>query len=164
MMKSTNLLLTVSVCLAQLTAPGLHADNCPPQLAPVMRPDAKALLESGQAADPVTGACKKAGGRLAAPKRTVSYTGFFYEDFEDMEPLQLSNGWVAVATPGLPGDTWSVATLGAGDNVVGGVSGDQYAFILGNRDSDNPVPHDAWLFSPKISLEKGVEYDVDFYT
>ncbi len=133
-------------------------------LAPVAAAGPTALLQSGKAADPLMDELP-AKERCAAPvMRTITETGFLYEDFEDMQPLHLSGGWVALATPGLPDDTWNVATLGSGDNTVHGVSGEQYAFILGNRDSSNPIPHDAWLFSPKVKLEANVAYDLEFFT
>lgn len=102
---------------------------------------------------------------LSKPMRIISHEGFFYEDFEDMTPGHLGCGWTALATPGLPNDIWNVATLGASeDDKVQGISGFRYAYILGNHDASNPIPHDSWLFSPAVSLNEGTEYDLTFFT
>ncbi|MDE7412581.1 MAG: carboxypeptidase regulatory-like domain-containing protein [Muribaculaceae bacterium] len=96
--------------------------------------------------------------------RVKAKEDYFFEDFESMQPGKLNDGWKTSFTPGHPSDVWSVATLGSGDDPIQGVSGTQYAYILGNRDSSDPYGHDAWLFSPAIRLKSGMEYDVEFYS
>lgn len=98
------------------------------------------------------------------PKRLVAQEGFFYEDFESMRPGVLDSGWTTSPTPGHPSDNWSVATLGKGDDPLHGPSGYQYAYILGNRNPDDPYGHDAWLFSPKVSMKAGQKYKIEFFS
>lgn len=100
----------------------------------------------------------------AGPMRLVSQDGFFYEDFEKMTPGVLDSGWTTSPTPGHPSDNWSVATLGAGDKTVPGMSGYQYAYILGNRDTTDPYSQDAWLFSPAVNLPADTECKIEFFS
>lgn len=99
-----------------------------------------------------------------SPLRVISEKGFFYEDFESMKPGLLDSGWTTSATPGLPNDCWSVATLGTDGDGMSGTSGYQYAYILGNRDPKVEKGHDAWLFSPGVECEGGREYRLEFFT
>lgn len=165
-MRKSNLIYGLPISLALLAGAMLYGKNLPggeiPYLNPIVKEDFASLLSSGKVYDAAMTETDMASRK--APMRTIVREGFLYEDFEDMTPLKLSNGWTATATPGLAGDIWNVATLGSGDNTIQGPSGDKYAFILGNRDAKNPIPHDSWLFSPAVSLEKGVTYDIDFWT
>lgn len=165
-MRKSNLIFGLPLSLSLLAGAMLYGKKLPEggvrYLNPVVKEDASSLLESGRAHDAAMN--ESAPAPKKAPMRTIVREGFLYEDFEDMRPLHLSNGWTATATPGLPEDIWNVATLGSGDNTIQGPSGDKYAFILGNRDAKNPISHDAWLFSPGVMLEKGITYDVDFWT
>lgn len=97
-------------------------------------------------------------------QKTIARDDFFYEDFESMGmDGMFSSDWTTIATPGLPDDCWSVGTLGAGDNIVSGTSGACYAYILGNRSTENTLAHDAWLFSPAIPMKADQEYQIEFY-
>ena len=98
------------------------------------------------------------------PMRIISKEGFFYEDFEKMTPGLLDSGWTTFSTPGHPSDNWSVGTLGTDDKGMNGTSGYKYAYILGNRDPKHPYDHDAWLFSPSVSLKAGEECKIEFFT
>lgn len=95
--------------------------------------------------------------------KVVKADGFLFEDFEsaDEETQSLPQGWTATATPGLNDGTWHAGTLGRDGQPLNGVSGFKYAYILGNRDTDNP--HDAWLFSPGLEMEAGKEYQIEFF-
>lgn len=97
-------------------------------------------------------------------KRIVSSEGFFYEDFESMTDAVLTDGWVTTATPGLPDGKWGVGSLGTDGKAMAGTSGYTYAYILGNRDKNSDIPHDAWLFSPGVELKADREYKIEFCT
>ncbi len=95
--------------------------------------------------------------------RLITSPEFLYENFESVPDgtQALPEGWTAQSTPGLPEDTWSAGTLGRDGTPMNGVSGYNYAYILGNRESDDA--HDAWLFSPGLQLEAGKEYNIEFF-
>ncbi|MDE5575551.1 MAG: carboxypeptidase regulatory-like domain-containing protein, partial [Bacteroidales bacterium] len=65
-----------------------------------------------------------------------------------------------MATPGHDEDTWMSGTLGTSGNPVSGVYDYKYAFILGGK----AFPHDAWMFSPGVTMKALQEYRVDFFT
>ncbi|MDE7413997.1 MAG: carboxypeptidase regulatory-like domain-containing protein [Muribaculaceae bacterium] len=135
--------IMLSTIMGATREPGLQSDIAPLKRV-VAAKEAPALPEKGL--------------------RHVTHDGFFYEDFESMKPGVLDSGWTTLPTPGHPSDTWSVATLGTGDeNIVQGISGMQYAYILGNRNPDDQYGHDAWLFSPKVKLKAGQEYKIEFF-
>lgn len=96
-------------------------------------------------------------------QRIVKADGFMYENFESVPDgeTSLPEGWIAVATPGSPDDTWHAGTLGRDGTPLNGVSGFKYAYILGNRDGNGG--HDAWLFSPGLEMEAGTEYTIEFF-
>lgn len=99
--------------------------------------------------------------KKSAPLRTLARTDYFFEDFEDTdyENLRLPEGWTTTATPG-QSDAWGCGTLGDSyGDAINGVSGWQYAFVLGTPDGSD---HDTWLFSPAIELTEGLHY-LDFF-
>lgn len=96
--------------------------------------------------------------------RIVRSEGFFYEDFESMTEGVLTDGWVTTATPGVPDGKWGVGSLSTDGKAMAGTSGYTYAYILGNRDKENGIPHDAWLFSPELEMEADKEYIIEFCT
>ena len=80
----------------------------------------------------------------------------FHEDFEDATNTAdqaLPAGWTNIASPDNPEDQWLAGQLTYEDQVFLGSSGQYYMYILGGS-----APHDAWAFSPKITLEAGKEY------
>lgn len=100
------------------------------------------------------------------PHRVVVNGDYLFEDFESVpdDEQKLPDGWLAIGTPGLESDIWSAGTLGMNGTPMNGVSGYKYAYILGSRNSQMPIPHDSWLFSPGVTLQEGVNYYIDFYS
>lgn len=98
-----------------------------------------------------------------SPQRVISSDGFLFENFEtSSDDGKLPESWTATSTPGNANDTWHVGTLGLDGEPMYGVSGMKYAYILGNQENDNP--HNAWMFSPGITLQKGTKYQIEFFS
>lgn len=149
-MKRTNLLLALtSIALPAIALATYSAVKNTALTSPL--PEARLTTSTA----PVT---------YTSPKRVITQDGFLYENFESVpdSSTSLPDGWITVATPGLPNDCWHVGTLGRDGTPLNGVSGYKYAYILGNR--ENNSPHDAWMFSPTVRLEAGKEYNIEFFT
>ncbi len=85
------------------------------------------------------------------------------EDFESVEPGTLPIDWTTIATPN-GGEAWETGTVGYEDDYgdfipTPGHSGWQYAYMLYH----STMAHDAWLFTPALSLTQGKSYAISFW-
>lgn len=85
---------------------------------------------------------------------TSKATSVFFENFDGTTGQSFPPGWTTIATPG--GNNWSTTPIPA---LLFGHSGLRYARILYH----SVVAHNAWLFTPGITLTQGTTYRISFY-
>ena len=82
------------------------------------------------------------------PKNAV-----FFENFDGTSGTVFPTGWTTIATPG--GNNWSTLPL----THLTAYSGTRYARIMHHT----TVAHNAWLFTPGITLTQGTTYRISFW-